>query len=98
MLTPLHNEVNMDDDTSYFATLLLRTLTVVAALVLVGINLMWWRVGLPYCISAHSDGLLLVAVAVSLLIIPFDVLAIGFGLHVYNKIEAAITETDNAEA
>lgn len=62
------------------------------------INFAWWRLGLPECVSAHSDGLLLTAICGSILIVMFDMLAISFGAYVYHKLEAELLENNDEDA
>jgi hypothetical protein len=62
------------------------------------VNFLWWRIALPYCVSAHNDGLLLTAFCGSVLIVAIDMLAIGFGGYVYKKLEAELLENNDEEA
>lgn len=70
---------------------------VLATLVFLIINFVWLRIMLPDLINAQSDGLLLTAVAGSLLLVCTDLLVIGSAIRFLDQVEAASKREEHNE-
>ena len=62
------------------------------------VNWLWFRVALPHLVNAHSDGLLITAVATTIILLMVDAFAILSAPHFIEEVKSVLTEEENEEA